>query len=223
MRARGLLLAGSLSFLPFALALASAGQLRFAGATWTGLALGPWLALAGLPRGPGEPHGLRGDLEQGRRAWLLPVALALPSVALGVGLDARDAPGGPGLPFAGLALMGLALVGLWSLAAGAARTPRASAAYGVLWLALVPGAAALLWAVLWAPAATGPGEGWLAGIARGLPLPWLGAAMERDLGAAAPPLPVTLGWLANVGVVLAVGGCVRLLNRSDSSAAREGT
>jgi hypothetical protein len=91
-----------------------------------GLALLPWIALAGLPRaGETAPRAAA-------------VGLALPALALGWAMDAR----GRGE---------LGLDGLWTLAAGVlliATLERACAGarrhlYGGVWLALVPGVALL--------------------------------------------------------------------------------
>jgi len=189
-RAPGLLLAGSLSFLPFAAALASGGSLRIEGATWTGLALLPWIALAGLPRGTAVPR-------EPRSSWLLPLALALPAVGLAVGYERGQDPGRTAV----VALGGLLLLTLWALAARLA-SGSGRGLYGLLWLLLVPGAATAIWALSWAVG--GGSATWPQALELALPLPWLASGAERGGEPGAGRLLV--GLAGNTAVVLVLCG-----------------
>lgn len=208
MRVPALILAGALSFAPFALAAASGGTLAPRGASWLALALLPWLALAGLPRAPARP-GFRAS----RAAWLLPVALALPPAALGWTADAAAAGAASRATTTALAL--LLVVGLWSAAAEAARpSGPARNAYGLAWLVLVPGTALLATGLGWA-SRTAPREGapsWLGLVERVGPLVWgldrAGAPGASALGPGVWPAAV-----GNVLVALAVLAAVRVALR----------
>ena len=104
------------------------------------LALLPWVALIGLPRGSGR-----------RREWVVALALALPPLTLAGWLDGRSGLDSAGT--AGLAASGLLYFVLLGEAAHRARGPAGGPARGwahaVAWLALVPGAAALSAALSW--------------------------------------------------------------------------
>ena len=116
-----------------------------ASASGAALALLPWLALATLPR-----VGAPGDAARAPCEALLAGALALPPLALGAGLDlARGAEPRALAAFAGCAWLALVL---WvASAACAVKAARARCVFGALWLALVPGAAALRLALAWVP------------------------------------------------------------------------
>jgi hypothetical protein len=106
------------------------------------LALLPWLALAALPR--------RAPCGSAAHVAALAGALASVPVALGAGVDLARAADPRDLARAGLATFA-ALV-LWiAAAASAAGAPRTRTAYGVAWLVLVPGLAALELALAWVP------------------------------------------------------------------------
>jgi hypothetical protein len=106
------------------------------------LSLLPWLALAGLPRRATSPA---------RAAWRAGewVFLALPPCAFGAALDAR-AGDWPVALVATLAA-GLLLSWLGALAAERAADRPGDRVYPALWLAWVPGMAALLFALRFAP------------------------------------------------------------------------
>jgi len=186
-QARGLLLAGLVAFLPFGVHLATGGSVFIADAAWTGLALFPWLALAGAPRGAASRAEPRGS-------WLLPVALALPAVGLGIASDTRiDAR------ILVLALGGLGLIALWTLCA---RRARGATAYGLAWFVLVPLPPALVWALAWAPG--GGRESWLENLELGLPLPWLARGME--LGVEPETGRLLIGLAGNLALALVLLG-----------------
>ncbi len=135
----------SLAFVALDGGLALAGKPpAFDGASRAGLALLPWLVVAGMPR--------RGR-EQPRFAGLVPLAFALPTVGLGLGLDVASGASVTGAPpVLWFTLGGLATLLAWSLAAERARqAPRAALVHAVTWLAVVPGFAALWCALAWAP------------------------------------------------------------------------
>ena len=156
-----LALAWGLSFSLLALDAVLSAQgaaLVWPGASRLGLALLPWLALAGLPPAVELAAGDRptgGSL----RAALVPVALALPLVAMGLGLDVASVTilGGESVtarlfPYAAPAAFALALVFIWSCAAECARASRsARRIQGSAWLLLVPGLATVRCALVWAP------------------------------------------------------------------------
>ncbi len=163
MGARGLVVAWILSVLPLVLGCLGAGSLRIEGASLLGLTLLPWVALAGIPRASRE----------GGAGWLGVIALAVPPLALGAGLDLAGGGDRTGILLAGGG--GIAILAL--LAAGAdlaRREPRARRVHAGLWFLLVPATAALLAALGWAAA---PGEGsvpgLLAGVGRLDPLVWV--------------------------------------------------
>lgn len=107
------------------------------------LSLLPWLALGPLPRGRAADVG-------GARAALYVGCLALPPLALAIGLDLARGAETRALAFTASGAW-LVLV-LWVAAAEwAVRVPRARRVYSALWLVLVPGAAALRVALSWAP------------------------------------------------------------------------
>lgn len=119
------------------------------------LALLPWLALSAWPRPARE------DLAGSSRAssWRAPFlvgCLALPPLGLGVGLDL--ARGADPRALAAAALGAWTVLLLWVGAAErAAAAPRAARVFAVLWLALLPGAAALRLALAWVPARASSG------------------------------------------------------------------
>lgn len=119
------------------------------------LALLPWLALATLPRaerkdGVGEKNGADPSAPPWWRATLFAGCLALPPLALGVGIDL--ARGAEPLALAPAAAAAWVALVLWVGAAErAARAARARAPFAWLWLALLPGAAALRLALAWVP------------------------------------------------------------------------
>ena len=177
--------AWGLSVLPFLLARATGGDLEVEGIAWFGLVLLPWLAVAGMPR-----HAPLPATEPAVRPpapWVGVAALALPALALGVGLDAAGGRSEVWLP----AVLGVALVaGLAAGASGAARHPRARGIHAAAWLVLVPGTAALLVALGWigAPGA-GDAPAFLRELARWNPLVWAHAAASAgDPGGAGLPL-----------------------------------
>lgn len=158
-----LVLAWSLSVLPLVLGCLGGESLRIEGASRLGLALLPWVALAGIPRVPAE----------GGAGWIGVTALAVPPLALGAGLDLAGGAGRNGILLAGGA--GIAILAL--LAAGAdlaRRDPVAHRVHAALWLLLLPGSAALLAALGWA-AAPGTGSVFapLEGLVRLDPLVWV--------------------------------------------------
>lgn len=163
--------------------LAGAG-LTLPGSALAALALLPWIALAGMPRD--ASRAAAGPLARAL-AW---PCLALPPCALAAALDARAGRTGLAALLAG----GLLLVLLSALAAAAAGRARA---YGWLWLAWVPGAAALLVALRFAPLAGGeaaPAPAWLAWLARAHPLAW--AWQPAQPAAPWPVVAAALLWLA---------------------------
>jgi hypothetical protein len=153
-----------LSVLPMVLDRFAGGGFVPEGASRLGLALLPWIALAGLPRGG------RSD---GAAPWFAVAALALPPLALAAGLDVlRGAARGDVLVAWG---GGVLLVAL--LAAGADGVPsgaRARSLHALLWLLLIPISATLLAALAWAagPGSAAPAVG-LVELGRWNPLVWV--------------------------------------------------
>lgn len=117
------------------------------------LALLPWLALAALPRASLTRVPLTRERPGARRALreaLFAGALALPPLALGAGLDL--ARGVEPRALAAVCAGGWLVLVLWvAAAAHATSTARARTGFALLWLALVPGAAALRLALAWVP------------------------------------------------------------------------
>jgi len=156
MTGAGLLSAWALSVLPFLLDAWSGGALGVPGASRLGLAALPWLALAGMPRaGPAE------DAARTRRRALVPLALALPPLALGAGLDLAGHGDARALALRGA--VAAALILAWSVAAELARPAARRAPYGATWLVLVPASATLHVALAWVPLTTSSGAGGSAG------------------------------------------------------------
>jgi len=186
------------------LALERFGLLELAGAPRVGLALLPWLALAGLPRPASR------ELDAGA-AWLAPLA-ALPLVALAAAVD-RAAPGPAGSGAVWTAAVGLALVALLALAAA-----RGARVFAAAWFALVCAPTALATAFSLSASggddALGGGAGpavvgaWFGAWLGATPLVWAartiaGGADDRGLGPLAPIGVAAL--LAAIALVEAAG------------------
>lgn len=186
-------LAWFLSVLPLVLAAPvgpGRGLLAIEGASLAGLALLPWLALAGWPG--------RGD-----ESPLLWLALAAPPVALAGAYDRlAGAAAGP------LAMALAAAAGLVLLLADARRAAERSRSpvHAALWTALVPGLAALRVALGFAPQPGSPdGGAWLERAAAASPLVWVhGWARAGGLAEAAFPGGAPPAGLALAGGVLLV-------------------
>ena len=114
------------SLVPLLLPWFGDGELALAGGRSSVWVLLPWIALAGLPRRSGGPP----------LAWC--AAALLPLFALGLAADLRAGRAAGEVLRAALPALGLAL-----LLAAAARRARGARLHALLWLALVPGAAAL--------------------------------------------------------------------------------
>ena len=154
-----LVLAFALSLAPVVLATVEGSTLGGGELSVLALASLPWLALAGLPRAArGTPA-------------VAVVGAALPALALAGAIDWRAGlePERLGLTLA----WGLALIALFAFAAERGR----GALHGVLWIALVPGAAALTYALDAAADVAAPAR--LADVGELSPLIWaLASARE---------------------------------------------
>jgi len=170
------------------------GETPWQGASLSALVLLPWLALAGVPRGPGGASPA-----EGARAALRAAALALPPLGLALGLD--DVRGFEPAGLLARALPAWALVFLWGWAAELARASRrAGRAYSALWLLALPGSAALWVALVWAARGSAARAPALDLVAPLNPLLWLHGwgridGLEAAASAAAP--------LLSAGIVLA--------------------
>lgn len=131
------------------------------------LALLPWLACIGLPR--------LAEARPQRRGWLVALALAVPPLALAAWLDGRAGVASGGT--LGLAAAGLAHLALLGEAAHRARG-RVRGAHALLWLATVPGCAALSAALSWGVTGGAAESGLAALLASLSPLaaPWVDPA-----------------------------------------------
>jgi len=110
--------------------------------SYAALALAPWMVAALLP-------AQRAPIRPGALVHL--AALVLPALLLGLGLDLER--GGPVKALALSSLLGCLLLLAWSGAREcAARTARTRRVYAWIWLAAVPGLAALQTALAWVPA-----------------------------------------------------------------------
>ncbi len=176
MSSPGIVLAFGLSVLPLLLETASGGSLEVRGASRLGIALLPWLALAGVPRAS-------------EAGWHLGPLLALPPLALAASVDARGALGWSDLlPALGA---GVALIALLAFAAG-----RGRGVYGVLWTVLVAGLPALGVAFGLSAAAGTPGPPpVLVWIALRTPLGWAWEGARAGSAFASPAFAVGIGAL----------------------------
>jgi hypothetical protein len=176
-----LALAFVLSLAPVALRLLADAGWAPEGVSLLGLALLPWIALAGLPRAAARAPAALG--------------LALPALALAWSMDTRGgAPAAEGLWTLGF---GALLILLLERAANAGARGRREL-HGGVWLALVPGLV-LLGAIA--------GGGWLGAAADVSPLTWswTRAAAPAEPGLAGAPL----GPLAVALVLWALAGRAR--------------
>lgn len=169
------LVAWILSLALLALASGALGSPSLEGASLLGAAALPWVALAGLPRGP-EHRGARAGARDGA---LTACAGAVPLLFLAAGLEVAAGERTEDVILRSLQL--LLVIGGLSHAAAAARERGATARalHAGLWLLLLPLAAALAvalgWAATTAPAAeAGQGLGWAA-LERWSPLFWVHA------------------------------------------------
>ena len=195
MGARGWVLLGLLSAAPSVLPgwLAGAQPWLPAGASIYGLSLLPWLAMAGLPMAPQAEEGSRPRLGLA----LFPLALALPILSMGVGLDLAQgrltADSSAELSFL---LGGPVLILAWRMAAWVASAHgRARACQAWLWGLMLPLGSAWICAKEWAPPALGePGPGGSAWLRFLNPLMW---CLERTgYQAAMEPPPAQWGRLS---------------------------
>ena len=153
-----------LSLAPPVLAWIPGASAALESTSFLSLALLPWIALGGLPRGP--------------RAEFVPArgvpGIALPALALAGALDARA--GADPLALLVFAAWGMLFVALLaSAAARAAAHGERGSLYGPLWLALVPGSASLALALRHADGGRPAFATWLG---RASPLGWCVARAE---------------------------------------------
>ena len=186
-----LVLAFLVSIAPGALAWLPGRGWSLEGSSWLALALLPWLALAGLPR------GVPSRAAAGRAGPLAVVGLALPALALAAGFDLSA--GQPPTGLAHLAGWGLVLIAALALAAD-----RGGRLHAALWLLTVPAAAFLLHALT--RIGSQATSDFLPRALAASPLAWpLDAPGAGGVGGGGGPgLP--LGALAVVALLVASGG-----------------
>jgi len=156
------------------------------GSSWLALALLPWIALAGLPRG-----------RAGGAGPIAIVGLALPALATAAGFDLAA-----GLPAAGLAR--LAGWGLLLVAALALAAERGGTLHAALWLLTVPASAFLLHALT--RVGTLASSDLLGRVLATSPLAWPLSALEADGRGVGGPSGLPLGSLAVAALLVAAGG-----------------
>lgn len=213
MSARGLATLSLLSLVVPVLETLGAGPL--ARGSLAALALLPWFLFALVPRSRSA------DGEGAWRAAAFVALLALPPLALGAGLDlARGAAPGGLLAATGTALFAFVL---WRAANEvAARRESARGTYAALWLALVPGAAALRLALVWVPR-RGSGEAPGTGLLYALdPLVWC-HRWGREGGLAGPVFMPALVVLIGAALVLAATLASARRGEQGSRAIEEGS
>ena len=174
------LVVGALSFAPAFVGEGAGASL--AGCSRLALAALPWLAAIGLPA--------RASRSDPPNAAVFELSLALPALGLGAWLDLRAgfAPSELALSASGALLLCVLLARARSVAARSG-----GPTYGIAWLALVPGAPALAFALSggWTPAVQ---------LARFSPLAWMWerARLPAEAGWRAlwtAPVPAALGLL----------------------------
>lgn len=200
-----LVLAWTASVVLIAADTLTAGRVPVGAASRFGLALLPWLLVAGLPQ------------RARARTGLLPLALAVPPLCAGFGLDhARGLELGRSISIACIALGLVVVWGLAARAAGERANDRAARVYGWLWLALVMGAPALAVALRWAPlgqvSASAPASSpWVEWMTRCSPLVW-GFELAREGASSAQVVP---GGCLALGVGLCAWALAAALARSE--------
>jgi hypothetical protein len=186
-----LVLTFALSVAPGALARWGGPELALEGVPCLPLALVPWLAIAGWPRGAQFRQGTQGKLSAASV-----VGLMLPALALALAADLEAAY--PVRALVGTTAWGAVLCGALAWAAERGDGLRAG-----VWLALVPGCAMLLaaWAFVGSAAVSAAPASWLAAS----PLAWSMLEIQRLRGAEAARFAIPLGPLAVVALLAVLG------------------